>query len=217
MTGSKDGRLSAPIPGPNAKSKAAPRLSRKAETRDASPGLCAATEEKEPPGARPSCHAHPTVRQQRARLVKGRKRAFIPADDWQRWLTTDLFAKDTPMVVKPNWLTLMCERDGIASDVLADLIYWHRPDSRGFSRLRLAPDGEQWRATSRAQLADRLGYSEDQIDRALAKLVRLRLIERQTWHVGTGRKLHVRVDRTGFNAALKDAWTVMPPRSPTYS
>lgn len=83
--------------------------------------------------------------------------------------------------------------DVLAGIVLSEIVYWHLPDRKGETRLRVEKNGKMWIAVRRYEWWDRVRVHPRGADRALAILSKLGLIEKDVFKFYGEPTVHVRI------------------------
>ena len=86
--------------------------------------------------------------------------------------------------------------------LLSQLVYWHSPDDKGRSRLRVHKDGHWWVAKKREDWWDECRLTPKQFDRAAQVLEKLGLIVLKTFRFNGSPTKHIRINFNRFFQAL---------------
>ena len=86
--------------------------------------------------------------------------------------------------------------------LLSQLVYWHSPDDKGKSRLRVHKDGHWWVAKKREDWWDECRLTPKQFDRAAQVLEKLGLIVLKTFRFNGSPTKHIRINFNRFFQAL---------------
>lgn len=96
----------------------------------------------------------------------------------------------------------MVDYDHEAALVLDEVMFWTLPQKRtGKTGLRVKRDGYMWLAVSRTEWKERKGLLERQADRAVNKLIELKLIVKDNFYFDGRPRVHLRVSSLDFFAA----------------
>lgn len=78
--------------------------------------------------------------------------------------------------VYPEFIDLL-DGDHLAAMMLSRIYFWHQPDKKGNSRLRVVKNGRNWLVKSNTHWAEELRFTRSQTNRCLSKLRDLGLIK----------------------------------------
>lgn len=106
------------------------------------------------------------------------------------------------IVIDPIYLA-MCGGDLVAAVLLADVVYWHKPNAQGQSKLRVKRDGFLWIAKSDKDWAHELGLTKDQVRRGRNKLKEMALVVCEKYKFNAAPTMHLRLDFNVFSALFK--------------
>lgn len=88
--------------------------------------------------------------------------------------------------------------DLVTGLLLSQIVYWHLPDSRQKTRLRVEKDGHLWLVKARHEWWEECRLTPRQVDRALRNLQKLGLIVTRRFRFNGAPTLHIRLDREAF-------------------
>lgn len=88
--------------------------------------------------------------------------------------------------------------DHLAALALSEIVYWHLPNQQGQSKLRVTHEGEQWIAVPRYEWWDRTRMTPRQIDSAMKKLVKTKLVVKKFFAFNRAKTTHVRINWDAF-------------------
>jgi len=91
--------------------------------------------------------------------------------------------------------------DLIAGLVLSQIVYWHLPNDKGQSKLRVQKDGYLWIAKRRTDWYDEIRVSAKQADRALKILEDREIIVTCLHRFDGAPTVHIRINHAGFLSA----------------
>ncbi len=98
----------------------------------------------------------------------------------------------------------MAGGDLIAGLMLSQIVFWHLPDKRGGSKLRVERDGYQWIAKKRTDWYEECRISDQRARRALKLLTELNLIETKVYKFAGVPTTHIRILPEPFLAAWEN-------------
>jgi hypothetical protein len=124
------------------------------------------------------------------------------AQGFSDFLLWERSSRDT-IDVKKTYIDIA--QDLIAGIMLSQIIYWHLPAKDGTTKMRVEKEGSLWIAKARASWWDECRLTEKQVDRALAILEKLGIIEVKIWLFDNKRTPHIRVIEYAFLAAWSNA------------
>src|SRR5690349_7182646 len=93
---------------------------------------------------------------------------------WEEFLRWEAESRDTIDVKK---IYADVAGDLVAGIMLSQIIYWHLPDKKGQTKLRVIRDGEQWLAKGRSEWWEECRISERQADQAIRYLKEKQLVK----------------------------------------
>jgi len=98
----------------------------------------------------------------------------------------------------------------VAGTLLSQLVYWHRPDSHGQSKLRVIHDGRHWLAKTRETLAADCFMTLRQYKRAMSVLQGLGLVEVRTYKFSGRPVSHFSLNLEVLESELRKLQKVLP-------
>lgn len=87
--------------------------------------------------------------------------------------------------------------------LLSQLVYWHTPNLKGQSRLRIKKDGHWWLAKKRFDWWNECRLTPKQFDRASQILERLKIIVIRNYRFDGSPMKHLRISSVGFSRAFQ--------------
>lgn len=107
----------------------------------------------------------------------------------------------TGVWVRPELVTIA---GSLAAGVLlSQIVYWFRPGGSGKRKLRVKREGLFWLAKRRVDWAKECGLSPRQYDTAIAKLIKLEVVEAKIFHFAGHPTTHIRILEQGLEKLCK--------------
>lgn len=92
--------------------------------------------------------------------------------------------------------------DLVSGILLSQIIFWHLPDRKGETKLRVFKDGRYWLAKARGEWKDECFISANQFDRASKILVKKGFILKKTYKFDAAPTAHVSIEVENIMKAL---------------
>jgi len=102
----------------------------------------------------------------------------------------------TGVWVRPEFIAIIGSSQ--AGVLLSQIVYWFKPGLAGTSKLRVKRKGILWLAKRRADWARECGLSPRQYDTAIAKLIKLEVVETKIFHFAGHPTVHLRLLEPGL-------------------
>ena len=90
--------------------------------------------------------------------------------------------------------------DGV---LFSQIMYWHEPKRGGGSRLRVEKDGHLWLAKRYEDWEEECRINAATARKCIARLVKRGLLIKKNYHFGGKPMVHLRINETGFENAVK--------------
>jgi len=98
--------------------------------------------------------------------------------------------------------------DILAAIILSDLEFWHSPNQKGRSKLRVQHDNEYWIARTNKDWQKITGMTARQVQLAIDRLVKSNLVIKQNYRFNGLKMQHLRINRKVFVELVKQNRTV---------